>query len=84
MADASAVSATAPTANSAAAVTMLRCLSQCRDVQFALMQLLTLKDLAALNSTCRSWRRWLLHPPLIGGPLRLLSAVRFRHAALVC
>ena len=42
-------------------------MNECRDVQFALMQLLTLNELAALNSTCRSWRQWLLHPPLISG-----------------
>jgi hypothetical protein len=42
-------------------------MTKCRDVQFALMQLLTLNELAALNCACRSWRRWLLHPPLISG-----------------
>jgi hypothetical protein len=68
MADAAADSATAPAANSAAVtVPMLRSMNKCRDVQFVLMKLLSLKELAALDSTCRSWRQWLLHPPLISG-----------------
>ena len=46
---------------------MLRCLAACRDVQFVLMQMLTLEDLAPLNAACRRWREWLLNPPLVDG-----------------
>lgn len=64
---AAADSAVITAAVTAATVPMLRCMSECRDVQFAVMRLLTLADLGALGAACRSWRRWLIDPPLIGG-----------------
>jgi hypothetical protein len=43
----------------------LRCVAHHRDVQFLIMRMLTLKELAALDSTCRIWRCWIERPPRI-------------------